>query len=270
MVRLIVNADDFGWDENRTRAIVEAYRRGMVTTATIMANMPWFNQAAEMAKEIGLFPHIGLHLCLTEGMPLTESIRRSRLFCHEDGSFHGEFHRSPFRRLFLPAFERRAVAEEAEAQMSRYIEKGFPMMHLDSHHHSHTDLSIAQIVMPLAHKFGFRTVRLSRNMGGGLTPLKRFYKSFINRRLCQLTAPNAAFFCAFRDLAACWRSLPDGASVEIMSHPLYRDAESGELSMDGALMDFRSPIEEMATFWTTHRNVMRLMNDVSMDKETLS
>jgi len=267
MIKLIVNADDFGWDENRTKAIVEAYRRGIVTTTTIMANMPWFDQAVDMAKSVGLFPHIGLHLCLTEGMPLTDSIRRSRLFCREDGSFHGRFHVSPFRRLVLPAFERQSVAEEAEAQMSRYVEAGLPMMHLDSHHHSHTDLSIARVVMPLAHKFGFHTVRLSRNLGPGLTPLKKFYKVFINRQLCRQMSPNADFFCAFHDLASCWRNLPDGVCVEIMAHPLYRDAESGELSMDGEFMDFRSPIKEMADFWIVHENDMRLIDDVSADKE---
>lgn len=269
MIRLIVNADDFGWDENRTKAIIEAYRRGIVTTTTIMTNMPWFGPATNMAKAMGLFPYVGLHLCLTEGMPLTDSIRKSRLFCRSDGSFHGGFHHSLFRRMLLPEFERLAVAEEAEAQMARYIEAGFTMMHLDSHHHSHTDLSIARIIMPLAYRFGFRTVRLSRNAGGGLTPAKRIYKSVINRQLCRLMSPNADYFCAFHDLTTCWRNLPDGVRVEIMSHPLYRDEESGNLSMDGELVDFRSPIEELADFWTVNGDAMRLARNVSTDTETM-
>ena len=75
MIRLMVNADDFGWDENRTKAILEAYRQGIVTTTTAMVNMPWFEKAIDIAKGTGLFPNIGLHLCLTEGFPLTKGVK---------------------------------------------------------------------------------------------------------------------------------------------------------------------------------------------------
>ena len=30
MPKIIVNADDFGWDENRTRAILQAYKLGLM------------------------------------------------------------------------------------------------------------------------------------------------------------------------------------------------------------------------------------------------
>ena len=259
MIRIIVNADDFGWDENRTRAILEAYRRGIVTTTTVMVNMPWFEKAVALAKETDLSPNIGLHLCLTEGMPLTDKIRRSRLFCREDGSFHGRFHVSKLRRLMLPAFERKVVAEEIEAQMHKYIGAGLTMMHLDSHHHSHTDLSIARIALPLARKLGFRTVRLSRNIGGGLSSVKRLYKWYVNRYMGNMLPFNADFFGGFMDLESCWNELPDGARVEVMTHPLFRDRQSGDLSMDGEFVDHRSDIEAIPEFWTKHREDLVLM-----------
>lgn len=258
MIRLIVNADDFGWDENRTKAILEAYRRGIITTATAMANMPWFEKAVEMARGTDFFHNIGLHLCLTEGFPLTETIRHSRLFCRDDGSFHGRFHVSYFRRMILPSFECRAVAEEAEAQMTRYIESGLPLMHLDSHHHSHTDSSIARIVLPIAKRLGFRSIRLSRNLGSGLTIMKRLYKWRINRFMGKVVPFNADYFGAFADLVSSGDRLPDGTTVEIMTHPLYRDASTGELSMFGTFMDYKSPIDVMAEFWKQNRDVFQL------------
>ena len=50
MRRLIVNADDFGLTSGINRAIVEAHERGIVTSATLMANSRAFDQATEMAR----------------------------------------------------------------------------------------------------------------------------------------------------------------------------------------------------------------------------
>ena len=83
MSKIIVNADDFGWDENRTHAILQAYKLGLIHTTTAMVNMPWFFRAIEMAKGTGLIEHVGLHLCLTEGYPLTDRIRNCPRFCDE-------------------------------------------------------------------------------------------------------------------------------------------------------------------------------------------
>ena len=258
MIRLIINADDFGWDENRTKAVLEAYRRGIVTTTTTMVNMPWFEKAVEMATGTGLFQNIGLHLCLTEGFPLTKTIRGSRLFCRENGSFHGQFHVSYLKRMILPPFECRAVAEEAEAQMTRYVKAGLPAMHLDSHHHAHTDFSIARVVFPIAKRLGFRSVRRSRNLGTGLTGLKRLYKWHINHYMGKWIPFNADYFGAFADFCSNLASLPDGCSVEVMTHPLYRDNVTGELSMSGKFMDHRTPIETMADFWQRHSDKFQL------------
>ena len=37
---LIVNADDFGGDEGTNRGIVAAHERGIVTSASLLVNMP--------------------------------------------------------------------------------------------------------------------------------------------------------------------------------------------------------------------------------------
>ena len=50
MRRLIVNADDFGFTSGVNRAIVEAHTRGVVTSATLMANGPAFAEAAQLAR----------------------------------------------------------------------------------------------------------------------------------------------------------------------------------------------------------------------------
>lgn len=249
MIRVIVNADDFGLDENRTRAILQAYREGWISTTTVMANMSWFSRAIEMAKGSRLYDNIGLHLNLTEGRPLTEPIKKSRLFCNEDGTYNAVFHNSKRYRLWLPAFERRAVAEEAAAQFEAYAKSGLTLWHLDSHHHVHTDWSVADIVLPLAKSYGFKTVRLSRNFGSGLSLVKRLYKFWLNRKLrCSLRAC-VDFFSDFGSFSRELKNLSDGFVFELMTHPLF--SRDGKLDCNGELTDFHCSAAPQQLFWTS-------------------
>ncbi len=69
MRRLIVNADDFGLTTEVNKGIIEAYRNGIVTSTTIMVNMPGFADAVEKIRcTPGLA--VGIHLNLTYGVPV--------------------------------------------------------------------------------------------------------------------------------------------------------------------------------------------------------
>ena len=244
MIHLIVNADDYGWDENRTKAILDAYRMGAITTTTAMVNMPWFEQSVEMARGCELFQNIGLHLTLTEGFPLTDRIRRCPRFCNPDGSFNAFFHCRTMTRLHLATEERHAVAEEAEAQMAKYIAAKLPLLHMDSHHHSHTDWAVAQIVMPIAKRMGFKTVRRSRDMNVGCSIFKLAYKVLINRYLSHFLPLAANRFGSVDDFIRIKNQIVKVSTVEVMVHPLYRKGE--ELTMDGDLMDGRCGMRRIA------------------------
>jgi len=70
MKKVIVNADDFGLTQGVNEGIVKAYQEGILTSATLMANMPGFDQAVELAgthPELG----VGLHLNILRGHPLS-------------------------------------------------------------------------------------------------------------------------------------------------------------------------------------------------------
>jgi predicted glycoside hydrolase/deacetylase ChbG (UPF0249 family) len=66
MKQLIVNGDDFGLTPGVNRGICRAYREGILTSATLMANAAAFQDAVNMASENpGL--GIGCHLVLVGG-----------------------------------------------------------------------------------------------------------------------------------------------------------------------------------------------------------
>ena len=88
-MKVIINADDFGHDVATSDAIMQAFRSGYITQATVMVNMPDCERAVNEAKTASFGDRIGIHINLTDGVPLTEPIRSSRFFCDDSGNFDG-------------------------------------------------------------------------------------------------------------------------------------------------------------------------------------
>ncbi len=237
MIRTVLNGDDFGISEEVNRAIAECFEKRLLTSTTLMVNMPYADQAVEIAREEGFAEAVGLHLNLTSGYPLTRDIRKCRRFCRKNGSFNAYFQQHTSSRLFLTKKERRAAAKEIEAQMRKYFSYGLPERHLDSHHHVHTDRAIMLELMPLMHKYDFRSVRLSRNLFKKMNPLKKLYKHIFNSKLKKSGLITTEFFGSYRDLAAMNGEIRDNAMVEVMLHPMYNE--------DGVLCDTKTPMSEV-------------------------
>ena len=151
---MIVNADDLGMTPGSNKAIFEGYDHGMITHTSIMANGDYFSEAMEglqSRKELG----IGIHLNLTYGKAL-----------HFDTVYNdtqGIFNLGYLKLLALSIYNKeflKAVELEFEQQVSRVINKGFTLTHLDSHRHIHLIPSIYRIVIKLALKYNIPRVRL--------------------------------------------------------------------------------------------------------------
>ena len=247
MFRLIVNADDFGISHEVNEAICECFSKRMISSTTLMVNMPYADEAVRMAKEYGFDERVGLHLNLTSGQPLTSDIKAFRCFCRKDGSFNARFEKKTKTRLMLGRDESKAVFIEADAQMRRYIEYGLPDRHLDSHHHVHTDRSIYRAISPLIHRYDFKSVRLSRNLYGNISLLKRIYKKRYNKGLLKLKVAATDYFGSYTDFRTNLESIRDNSLTEIMVHPMY--------SANGVLCDNKIPMKEEHDFIISLRSV---------------
>lgn len=220
LVKLIINADDFGNDENRTNAILEAFKMGFVSQTTVMMNMPGARTAMERAKSAGVMDRVGLHLNLTEGLPLTIGISKCPLFCNEDGQFNRAFKKGLSHRLWLDEGVLRLVREEVAAQMETFFSYKPRLFHFDSHHNVHTDWSMAKDIAHLAADFGFRTVRPAWRRCDA-------YLWFVYRRF-----GHAGRFLAGHNVFDGLNKMHEEV-VEWMVHPRY--ARDGRLSDGGVL-----------------------------------
>ena len=228
---MIVNADDFGASAEVNLGVVRAFDDGLISSATLMANMPGFEEAVALAHERRLLPHVGVHLVLSAGVPLTGPAPGLRRFCDDDG---GRFvHWSlDGRALRLRRDERGAVAAELRAQVRRCRDAGLPVTHLDSHHQVHTHPGIAPVVAGVARDLGVAAVRLAENCRPGLTVKHRTAVSLHNRRLRRLGLARTRWFGTADDYRAAAAAPAPPArldSFEVMVHPV--------LGPSGALVD---------------------------------
>ncbi len=155
MKRLIINADDLGLSAGVNRGIVEAHRRGVVTSATAMATGARFSEAVVLAKQQpGL--GVGCHVVLTDGRPALLPERLPSLVT--DGSF-----RRSFSRFAVAAMRGRLAPEEifaeADAQIGRLQDSGLRVSHLDTHKHSHMFPAVLRPLLRAARERGVRAIR---------------------------------------------------------------------------------------------------------------
>lgn len=81
-MRLIINGDDFGISKGCNEAIIQCYQEGVMTSTSLMTNMPYASEAALLSqKNPGL--SVGLHFCLSAGKPLIKNFPLIK----EDGTF---------------------------------------------------------------------------------------------------------------------------------------------------------------------------------------
>ena len=156
--RLIINADDFGFNREITDGIVEAHKNGVVTSTTLMINMAAAEYAIDRAADCPNLS-VGLHMNLTAGRPVSDPEEIPSLV-GKDGLFHD--HRVFFRKANRCQFN----SSELELEMRRQLEKvhslGLVPTHADSHHHSTSCVQPFFIKLKLLREFGVPRMRTQR------------------------------------------------------------------------------------------------------------
>jgi predicted glycoside hydrolase/deacetylase ChbG (UPF0249 family) len=247
--RLIVNADDLGLAESVNRGIIEAIEKGIVTSASLMVNMPACEDAIRRLAEArarGVAPSIGLHFNVVAGRPLGAC----RTLTHARS---GEF--LPMLvlawRAWAGRLNLREVQDELEAQLHKakksLIPIGLQVTHIDSHRHAHCLPGVFDVVVQAARRHGIVHVRHSCDAPG--TQLGRPHAMLASRLLRAMVAKlepiDDVQFAGIAmmgsrsfdsDITRLIASLPAG-TTELMVHPGY---DSPELA---ALDNYRAPRE---------------------------
>ncbi len=246
--KLVVNADDLGLAESVNRGIAETIEMGVVTSASLMVNMPACEDAIRKLRylrALGKSVSVGLHFNIVMGPPLSEC---SSLVDERTGEFlplHSLIWRCVARKVSLDH-----VRMELEAQLARAAQLlakiNMRVTHIDSHRHAHVLPGIFELVLRTAKDHDITHVRhpyethpLPRN------PRAVVASKFLRTILYKQRPMDDVSFAGIgamasptfqRDIAQLLGDLPMGVT-ELMVHPGY---DSAELA---AVDDYRAPRE---------------------------
>lgn len=230
-VRLIVNADDFGFFDGVSRGILHCAKAGAVTATGVMANGPALAaRAAELASLESI--SVGVHLNATLGRPLTE---RMRACLAPSEVFPAKF--ALALRVLKGRIPVAAVLEEWRAQIRRCLDLGLRPAFLNSHEHVHVLPSLHRAALHLAREFGISNVRVPRAewrrpwTAGALVRNLAFegMRAAAPRPSAQEPALIGVGISGKLDIAYCraaFSALQRPGTYELMCHPGFQDAEA--------------------------------------------
>ncbi len=208
--RLIINADDFGYEPNVTRGIFEAMTAGVVNSTTLVVNAP---NSAEGGALIRANPlAAGLHFNLARFAPCSRAPLTSL-------DSRGEFDERRVSSMSVAD-----VASELEAQLHRFeVLTGKRPTHIDVHKHLHTHRNVLEGMAGPARDFTLPVRSINTEMRTALGALGvRTNDVFLG------DAGSEPYWTLERFLAQL-AALPESGVAELMCHPGYalRDFPSG-------------------------------------------
>ena len=210
-MRIIINADDFGFSKSINEGIIEAYKEGLISSTTIMINMPYAEDAILKWKEnksLGL----GLHINLTQGSPISNNVNS---LVDENNIFHK--HRKIENEEIVITYE--DAYTEIKAQIEKLLSYGVKIDHLDNHHFIYNNRSIRKALIDLALEYKL--------------PIRTMDNDFRDEvRKLGIKTPDA--FCFdFYDEGAKWENIVNFVnsnnhcnSIEILTHCGYIDEDT--------------------------------------------
>lgn len=158
---VILNADDFGRCSEVNQAVAEAYREGMLTSASLMVTGEAVEEAVDLARKMpGLA--VGLHVVLVDGRPALPPEKVSHLV-GENGRFLRDPLRAGLRYARLGREGREELRRELIGQFERFAATGLKLSHVDGHCHLHVHPVVFDALVPLAEHYGARAIRLPRD-----------------------------------------------------------------------------------------------------------
>jgi predicted glycoside hydrolase/deacetylase ChbG (UPF0249 family) len=152
--RLIINADDFGWDTFATEGILDLAKRQAISSTTVLAT----HVCAEDLKELLKIKNVsaGFHLNLIDGNPVS---RPSLVKSLTDSN--GQFFPAPifYKKFLLNTLNKTEVKTEVLNQIKRLKYLGLDISHADSHQHIHQYPILGDFILRILEEAGIRKIR---------------------------------------------------------------------------------------------------------------
>lgn len=255
---LQLHADDFGMNSAVNAGIAAAFRRGLLTGTSLIANAPAIDEACRL---IGSLQHdattgdlpsadrrrrlgddrqpldFGIHVNLTQGAPLTSGYPEELRL--PSGDFAGVW--QLWRRLAArPTVYLDRIRKELAAQFDALADRGCRPTHCNGHQYVELLPTVSQALVDLLNRWRLPRIRFAYERGLVWTTLaagspaawvislvkRRYAREFVRRMTAQGLRGTDCFFGTAHAGAVSRQTLrrfllltPPGASVEVGLHP---------------------------------------------------
>jgi hypothetical protein len=223
-MKIILNADDFGFSDETVDATIECFERGALTSATIMPNMSATARAVEYALTHPEYS-FGIHLTFVTDTSERPLLNPDRIPQITDA--YGRFLSSKTVRIkgLLNLLPQDQIEAELIAQLNYFKERELKISHVDSHKHLHKYASFRKVLWRVLPRFGVDRLRTAQDIyvRKPLTSLNRWIGPVWRRKIrrCFRTTEHFYMPTAAGD-PVWWNRLPlalPGNSLEIGIHP---------------------------------------------------
>ncbi len=174
MKKFVLNADDLAKSEFHNNAVLEGFKKGFLKSASIMANMPSFEDAIYRIIQPNPKLGVGIHLNLIEGKALNPSLKT---LCDNNGNF-----KNGYFDILLKS-KNKNFLKEVEIEFKSQIElaqKYIQLTHIDSHVHIHSIPAIFEITAKLANEYNIKQIRTQAEIPYFISNEKKYKKYLIN------------------------------------------------------------------------------------------
>lgn len=232
-MKVILHADDFGFDKDTLDATIDCFKKGALTSCTVMVNCEAAEGALEYARKHPEFS-FGVHLTYVDGLKPILPAKEIPSLVDERGLFLVS---NSVRRLaMMLKLPKKEIIAESQAQINKIEKAGVKVSHLDSHGHLHKFLSILYSMKHL--KLGGEPVQKVRCVQNVFVEqpsrkspvfwLNKYFKwylkhKFKNPQYFYMSANNMDIGWADTILVE-MDKLPQDAVIEIGVHPGHKEA----------------------------------------------
>jgi len=154
-MKVIFHSDDFGLTSGVNGGIIRAFRAGLLTATSLMANGEAAQEAISLAKETpGL--DMGVHLILCDERPVLRPEKLSSIV-GSGPSFPSR--NRILKTVFSGSIDYREVEAEWCAQVETALNAGLQISHLDSHQFVHLFPGLLTVCRNIARRYNIPFVR---------------------------------------------------------------------------------------------------------------
>lgn len=230
-MKIILHADDFGFDIDTYNATVDCFERGALTSASIMVTAPAAHLALDYARKHPQFS-FGVHLTYVDRLiPASFPASIGRMV-NADGLFL--LAEKIRRRAMLLSIPSNQIIEETMRQIHMALDAGISVSHVDSHGHIHKFPAFQWALHKIRNQIPDGRVRRVQNLfiaRQGRSFVRESLNTLFDRAICSTFKTSDYFYMPANSLDIHWSDnilqqigmLQADQSLEIGVHPGHEE-----------------------------------------------